>query len=297
MKHNLYEQVGVDEFQHYLEINGKSKNTISVYLLAIKKYMDWFFERYNKLPQQLFTENIADYKDYMNQQKMSASTFNARMAGLRSWNEFLITKGIQKEIVIHKSDKKKVQKAYASPAVHTEQEIQQFIQVVLEGGSKRDYALVNLLAYTGLRVSEALNLTMDDMHLDARELIVKEGKGNKSRTVFLSDRVVRVIREYLKQERHQYRLSEVSPFLFLSNRNRRLSRITVFKSFANYSKEAEIHHAITPHDLRHFFCSNALEKGLNVHEVAAIAGHSNIHTTLLYTNPSRKTILEKLNQL
>ena len=76
-----------------------------------------------------------------------------------------------------------------------------------------------------------------------------------------------------------------------------LSRITDFKFFAKYSEATGIYPPISPHDLRHFFCSNALEKGLNVHEVAAIAGHSNIHTTLMYTNPSRKKILEKINSL
>ncbi|WP_275402107.1 tyrosine-type recombinase/integrase [Shimazuella alba] len=83
-------------------------------------------------------------------------------------------------------------------------------------------------------------------------------------------------------------MAEVSPYVFVSNRSQRLSRITVFKSFNKYSKLADMKTAISPHDLRHFFFSNSLEKGLNVHEVASIAGHSNIHTTLLYTNPSRK---------
>jgi integrase/recombinase XerD len=63
--------------------------------------------------------------------------------------------------------------------------------------------------------------------------------------------------------------------------------------FSKYSAAAGIHPPISPHDLRHFFCSNALEKGFNVHEVAAIAEHSNIHTTLMYTNPSRKKFWRK----
>nr|WP_014107030.1 tyrosine-type recombinase/integrase [Sulfobacillus thermotolerans]AEP14367.1 integrase family protein [Sulfobacillus thermotolerans] len=127
--------------------------------------------------------------------------------------------------------------------------------------------------------------------------VVRSGKGNKTRTVFLSDKLVRLIRDYVKQERGQYGLANVSPYLFLSNRSPQLSRITAFKFFAKYSEATGIYPPISPHDLRHFFCSNALEKGLNVHEVAAIAGHSNIHTTLMYTNPSRKKILEKINSL
>lgn len=63
-----------------------------------------------------------------------------------------------------------------------------------------------------------------------RELTVRNGKGNKTRIVLLSDKVARLIREYLKHERERYRLYEVSPYLFLSNRNRQLSRITVLSS-------------------------------------------------------------------
>lgn len=297
MKHNLSVDEVVHGFREYLVINGKSKNTITSYITSVNKYIDWFSSLYDKPPYKLFSENVAEYKDDLNRQSVSAATFNVRMAGLRAWNEYLVSEGIQSDIVIQKNDKKKIQQQYASPAIHTEQEVQRFIQAVLENQNKRDYTLVNLLAYTGLRISEALHLELHDLHLESRELVVRSGKGNKTRTVFLSDKVVRLIREYVRHERGQYGLAKVSHYLFLSNRSRQLSRITAFKVFVKYSESAGIHPPISPHDLRHFFCSNALEKGLNVHEVAAIAGHSNIHTTLMYTNPSRKKILEKINSL
>jgi integrase/recombinase XerD len=297
MKHNLSAQEVLHEFEQYLLLKGKSRNTISSYLVAVKVYIKWFQDRYQKIPHQLLAENVADFKSYLQHKGIAPSTFNSHLAGLRSWNQYLIHIGKQDHLAIRKEDFKKVQHGYASPAVHSEPDVQRFIQTVLESGNKRDYVLVNLLAYTGLRISEALCLTLDDVHLESQELMVRDGKGNKSRTVFLSDKVVRLLRDYLKHERSKYRLAEMSPYLFLSNRSRQLSRITVFKSFKKYSELANIQPAISPHDLRHFFCSNALEKGLNVHEVASIAGHSNIHTTLLYTNPSRKAMLEKINQL
>ncbi|MXQ52413.1 tyrosine-type recombinase/integrase [Shimazuella sp. KC615] len=284
-------------FKQHLISNEKSPNTISSYLSSVKAFIGWFQDRFQKVPKQLFVENVADYKVFLQQRGVAPSTFNSHMAGLRSWNEYLIQTGKQDRFVIQKEDWKKVQHGYASPAVHSEADVQRFIQTVLESKNKRDYALVNLLAYTGLQISEALSLVIQDLYLESQELLVRDGKGNKSRTVFLSDKVVRLLRDYLKQERSKYRLAEVSPYVFLSNRSQQLSRITVFKSFSKYSKLADMELTISPHDLRHFFCSNALEKGLNVHEVASIAGHSNIHTTLLYTNPSRKAMLAKLNLL
>lgn len=287
----------MDEFRQYLETNGKSKNTIDSYLTAVKKYSEWFMSRYDYQPTCLYAENIAEFKFYLSSQDVSASTFNSRLAGLRAWNVFLIAKNVQSDHVIQKDDNKKIQRQYASPAIHTEKDVNRFIQAVLEKGSKRDYALVNLLAYTGLRISEALNLQIKHIHFESRELEVIDGKGDKTRSVFLSDKVVRNISKYLKKERHKYRLAETSPYLFLSNRNQQLSRITVYKASDNYSQIAGINPPITPHDFRHFFCSNALEKGFDVHEVASMAGHSNIDITLLYTHPGRKKMLEKINRL
>lgn len=297
MKHNLSSDHGLQGFREHLVVQGKSLNTIASYITSVNKYIDWFSPRYGKAPSQLLAENVAEFKEDLNRQNMSVSTFNVRIAGLRAWNEYLVAQGIQSNQVIQKNDKQKMQQPYASPAIHTEQDVQRFIQCVLENQNQRNYTLVNLLTYTGLRISEALHLALHDVHLESRELVVRSGKGNKTRTVFLSDKLVRLIRDYMKQERGQYGLAHVSPYLFLSNRSPQLSRITAFKFFAKYSEATGIHPPISPHDLRHFFCSNAMEKGFNVHEVAAIAGHSNIHTTLMYTNPSRKKILEKINSL
>ncbi|TCS94957.1 phage integrase family protein [Hazenella coriacea] len=160
-----------------------------------------------------------DYKLFLDSKGIAPSTFNSHLASLRSWNEHLIQKGMQDHLAIQREDFKKVQHGYASPAIHSESDVQLFIQIVLETKNKRDYVLVNLLAYTGLRISEALALRLDDLHLESQELLVRDGKGNKSRTVFLSDKVIRLLRDYLKQERSKYRLAEVSPFVFLSNRS------------------------------------------------------------------------------
>jgi integrase/recombinase XerD len=84
-------------------------------------------------------------------------------------------------------------------------------------------------------------------------------------------------------------------FLFVSNRNKHLNRTTINKLFKEYSEL--IGKEITPHDLRHFFCSHAINRGFSVYEVANQAGHSNIHTTLLYTNPTKDELIQKMNQL
>ncbi len=287
----------IDNFLNWLQNNEKSKNTIYNYKLSIQNYFTWFNETFGSNPVKLYNQNVKDYLQYLKTIKsINAKTINARLSALHSFNEFLIETEIQTDIVIHKNLKIKVQNQYTSPAQFDTKEINKFIQSILEEGNPRNYALVILLAYTGLRISEALNIRITaDLFLESKELIIKEGKSNKQRTVLLNDKVINAIKNYLKyRETLKY---NSSMYLFVSNKGEKLNRITVNNIFSKYSKKTGIDKIISPHDLRHFFCSYALESGFDVHEVAYIAGHSNIRTTLLYTNPSRQKMLEKLNKL
>lgn len=157
---------------------------------------------------------------------------------------------------------------------------------MLVSNGTRDYAIVTVLAYAGLRISECLDLYPEDVSLAGNEISVRHGKGNKARIVFIGDKVINAIREYLKE-----RPNTGSPYLFISRRGERLSRGQVNRIFNAHSD------TITPHMLRHFFCSEALEVGYSINEVANQAGHSNVHTTLLYTNPTREKMKEKANLL
>nr|WP_280528564.1 tyrosine-type recombinase/integrase [Tissierella praeacuta] len=179
----------------------------------------------------------------------------------------------------------KIQTSYANPAEINKLDVENFRQKILEAGDKRLYAIVTLLSYAGLRISEALNLKLEDLSLGAKELIIRKGKGEKQRIVYLNSKIINSIREYLK-----VRNSE-SEYLFSSRESDRVDRSVINKQFKKYSNK------ITPHQLRHFFCTNALESGFAVHEVANLAGHSSIQTTLIYTNPSREKMKSRIEML
>ena len=219
-------------------------------------------------------------------------TINTKVNALIKFNEFLVESNVQEEMVLTKKDYVKVQQQYASLAKVEYKDVEKFRQMVLDSGNKRNYALVTLLAYAGLRISEALNLKLDDFNITSREILVKNGKGSKSRTVFMNDKVKAALQSWLKEREKEGIENEQ---LFVSNRNKQMDRTTVNKLFKEYAEK--LGKDITPHDLRHFFCSHAINKGMSVHEVANQAGHSNIHTTLLYTNPSKDDLINKMNQL
>lgn len=279
------------DFENFMNESGKSKNTIKSYLLHVRHYLKWFEETYGLEFKKLYRENVLEYKNYLlnvkkhKGKRLNGKSINAKLSALLQFNRFLKKEKIQEDIVIDDIDLIKIQTNYANPTDITKADVENFRQKILESGDKRLYALVTLLAYTGLRISEALNIKIEDMNLETRELIVKKGKGYKQRIVYLNSKVINAIKEYLK-----IRESD-SEYLFVSRQSDRLDRTVINRHFKKYSNK------ITPHKLRHFFCTNAIENGFAVHEVANIAGHSSIQTTLIYTNPSREAMKNKIELL
>jgi site-specific recombinase XerD len=283
----------IDLFQDYLQEEGKSENTLKGYILSVKGFLKWFEESKGVPFSKLHRENVREYISYLKTIKKSMpKTINTKLNALVKFNEYLVESKVQSDMVITKKDYVKVQQQFASLAKIELPDVEKFRQLVLDSGNRRNYALITVLSYAGLRISEALNLKGTDFNTTSREILVKDGKGSKTRTVFMNDKVRTALQSWLK-ERNEKGID--SEYIFVSNRNKRLDRTTVNKIFKEFAQK--IGKEITPHDLRHFFCSHALDVGMSVHEVANQAGHSNIHTTLLYTNPSKNELIEKMNQL
>lgn len=283
----------IEQFESYLLDEGKSSNTVKGYIQSVNGFLKWFGESKDVDFKQLHRENVKEYISFLKTIKQAKpKTINTKLNALVKFNEFLIESKVQTDKAITKRDYVKVQQQYASLAKVELKDVEKFRQLVLDSGNKRNYAIVTLLSYGGLRISEALNLRINDFNLISRELIVQEGKGDKTRTVFINDKVKSALQGWLKERQSK---DIENDYLFISNRNKPLDRTTVNKLFKEHSER--IGKAITPHDLRHFFCSHAIKSGLSVHEVANQAGHSNIHTTLLYTNPSKDELINKMNQL
>ena len=273
------------EFEEYLRRIGKSKNNALTYCRNIRMYFSWCRDSFGSEPKKLYRSNVLEYISYMrNIRGYSPKSVNNHLSALRCLNKYLVQSGRQSDMAVLDSDFMKVQIQYASPCSVDKKEVEAFRQRMLESGSKRDFAIVTLLVYAGLRRSECVNLKLDQVDLIAKEIRVI-GKGDKQRLVYINDRIAAAIREYLKERNAD------SPYLFASRQCAKLSASRINQIFNQYSD------TITPKTLRHFFCSNALENGYSIHEVANQAGHSNVQTTLIYSNPSAKQMKEKANKL
>lgn len=253
-----------DRFALYMQKLGKSQNTMATYIRNIRQYFEWCEFSFGNAPPQLYRANVLEYISYMRNLKgYSPKSVNNHLSALRCLNEFLIAEGTQTETVILKTDFMKVQLQYASPCTVEKRDVDAFRQRLLESGSKRDYAIVTLYAYSGLRRTECVGLLLEQVDLVSKEIRVV-GKGDKQRLVYINDKIVHAIREYLKERRSE------SPYLFVSRQNEKLSPSRINQIFNQYSD------CITPKTLRHYFCSHALESGYSIHEIANQAGHSNV---------------------
>lgn len=280
------------DFRHFLERhkNIGSTNTVESYHKHVEGYKRWFSQTKGMEATQLHHENIKEFVSHLRTVKrQQPKTVNAKLSALQKWNEFLIEEGVQTDMVVENKDYIKIQAEAITPAKLEQKDVEKFRQLILDHEkSKRNYAIVTILAYGGLRISECLGIKMDDYNLESKQLVVR-GKGNKTRIVYMNDKITDAIAAWLKERKSQ------TDYLFVSNRDKAIDRTMMNKVFKNYSQK--LNKEVTPHDLRHFFCSHCLNNGFSFHEVAKFAGHTNIQTTLTYAHPTMENILERMNQL
>ena len=171
------------EFKNYLLGENKSANTIENYIRNIQNFKKWYMETTGGEFKKLYRPNILDYKSYLRcikktkkGQPLKAQSINANLSALAKYNEFLVYKGIQSDVVINDKDFLKVQKQRINPCTIDKTDVENFRQKILENESKRDYAIITILAYCGLRISECLNIKINDFDLNSCEILIRNGK-------------------------------------------------------------------------------------------------------------------------
>lgn len=140
---------------------------------------------------------------------------------------------------------------------------------------ERDRAIVEALYVTGARISEILNVHLEDVSWDTRQIWIREGKGNKERFVLFTQECAVRLKAYLKNRNDQ------SPYLFSNGRGGKLSPVTIQRKFQEYVKVLGF--KVTPHTMRHTFAAHLCEKKMPESYIQDLMGHENINSTHIYT--------------
>jgi len=158
----------------------------------------------------------------------------------------------------------------------------------------RNKAMIEVLYATGLRVSELVNLTFEQLDLENRYIRVI-GKGGKERIVLLNKKSVDALKEWIKirDKKFSGKISaEYDKFVFLSKLGKPISRIDFWEQLKNYVRNAGISKNVSPHTLRHSFATHMLKYGADLRVVQELLGHSDISTTQIYTQVDRQHLKE-----
>ena len=252
----------VEEFATYLDLEGKSPNTIRMYTYYVRRYLEWGGG--------LDFRSALRFLARLRRDGYSNRSLNLVVQALRAYFRF---EGMDEE-----AEKLKPPKVPRSlPKALTPEEVRKLLSKI-PPTRRRDRLIFLLLYGAGLRVSELCNLKKDDVDLERGVIIVRGGKGAKDRVVPVSLALVREIKAYLSErdDNSEYLLVEVR-----RNKKDRLSPKTVWYLLNRYGKKAGV--KVTPHMLRHSFATHMLERGVDIRAIQELLGHSNLSTTQIYT--------------
>jgi integrase/recombinase XerD len=168
----------------------------------------------------------------------------------------------------------------------------EFRKLVKHISSPTAYAVVNTLFYTGLRIRECLNITLDDIDLESDCISVKQGKGNKDRNIPINGRLKKVLLEYLEKYRHDEGTEN-----FFSGKSGGICKQYINRVLKQAEDKAGLDKHVSCHILRHSFASNLTERGVDILKVQKLLGHNSIKTTTVYLHTSIDELQEAVDLL
>jgi integrase/recombinase XerD len=273
----------------WLKNEGHSENTVKVYLNGLNKLAGWFenTEGYQFEPAKVTTLHLHDFRSYMGtNEKLEPATINKIIASLKTFYKFALEMDIVSYNPTVKVKMKRTMKQYAAPKWLSKLDSAKFFheieKVKNEKQKARDMAICRLMAGAGLRVQEVSDLTKGDICLENRRenVTIRDGKGDKFRTVPLNSDVFESIVEWLKFREN---INPLDP-LFITERNTKIGVRSIHYMVVKYANKGNLID-VSPHTLRHTFCKNLEEQGVPLQQIAYLAGHDSLETTRRYTEP------------
>lgn len=260
------------------------ETTIESYILDIYKYLEYIKKDYHK------TNNIDiyNYLKYLSDNKYSIYSVVRKISSIKSFYNYLSDESIY-EINLNIERPRFYKKL---PHVLTIDEVDKLLDFKLETPfDYRNKAMLELMYATGLRVSELINLTYQNIDLE-NKIVRCYGKGNKERIVPVGNTAIKYLKIYLDEYRVALTKKTLCDNLFLNNHGKKLTRQGFFKMLKKQADTKGIKENITPHMLRHSFATHLLNNGADLRSIQLMLGHENISTTGIYTNVSKDKLKE-----
>lgn len=265
----------INDFISYISKKNYSINTYTSYINDLY----YFYIFIKKDLTKVTFEDIKDYLEHLNLKKEKPSSVRRKISSLKSFYKFLY-----KNNYMDKKDYPLTKIAYPK----MEKKLPKFIyyndllEIINESTKDkdgvRDRLIIEMLYATGVRVSELINIKVNDIDFNNRRIIVL-GKGNKERIVYYGEYAEEVLKEYMKtheRKNHNY--------LFVNSKGGQLTDRGVRYIIDNIMSKLSVKTHVTPHVLRHTFATDMLNNGCDIKVVQELLGHSSLKATEIYTH-------------
>ena len=286
----------IEEYLKFIQIEkGLSENTIGAYLRDLKKYQLYMQEQKIAHIDFIDRQTIQECLGSLIDQGASAKSIARFISTIRSFHQFALREKYAAKDPTVLIETPKYEKKL--PDVLDVEEVIQLLETpdLTKNNGYRDRTILELLYATGMRVTELIQIEIDDVNL-IMGFVKVFGKGNKERIIPLGDTVIEYLDTYINNVRSQLLKKTVTNVLFLNLHGRPLTRQGIWKLIKQYGLRANITKTLTPHTLRHSFATHLLENGADLRAVQEMLGHSDISTTQLYTHVSKTQIRQMYNQ-
>lgn len=284
----------LDKYEQYLtEVKHASDNTVSSYMRDLNQFASYLRE-VNTQFADICRDTVCSYVAYLQDKGKSTATVSRSLASLKSFFAYGVSQAWREtnpvsNIHLEKSEKK-------LPQILTGKEVELLLEqpkcTDLKG--YRDKAMLELLYATGIRVSELINLEVDDVNIPGS--FIKCASGSKVRIIPLYPAAIKALNDYIENIRPKMVADMRETSLFVNVSGDRMSRQGFWKIIKHYQEKAQINKDITPHTLRHSFAAHLLENGADLRSIQEMLGHSDISSTQVYAQLVKQNLKTVYNK-
>jgi len=269
---------------------GLSENTLAAYRNDLNGLAAWLSGRGGGL----VAARREDLLGYLSERVINGArprTTARLLSSLRRFYRYLVREGRLSGDPTVRIDSPRIGRPL--PDSLSEEEVETLLDApaVGEALGLRDRAMLELLYACGLRVSELVNLTMEQIDL-TQGVVRLMGKGSKERLVPLGEEAVDWLQRYIAQSRPELAAGASARALFITRRGKAMTRQAFWYRLRHYAVKSGINKALSPHTLRHAFATHLLNHGADLRVVQMLLGHSDLSTTQIYTHVARERLKE-----
>ncbi len=283
----------LEDYLHFLRIEKQmADNTISAYQTDLTNYIEQLSKWGVSTLQEVTKENIQQHLRSQKLEGKSARTLSRKVASIRSFHQFALRERLADHDPSYQIEHPQFDSVL--PKFLTIDEVDALTTAIPKDKAQgiRDYALIELLYATGMRISECTQLDIEDIQLTMGFVRVT-GKGQKERIIPLNQTSVHLVQTYVEQARPKlFKPGGDDKALFINQAGKRLTRQGIAKLMKQHAKRAGLSKEITPHLMRHTFATHLIENGADLRAVQEMLGHSDISTTQIYTHIGKKRLKE-----